>query len=277
MIATLGRFISRSADRCRFFFRLLGRKRQFLWDDECSTAFQGIKMYLSSAPCLSIPTPGEPFFLYLAVSDHAVSAVLVWEDKQKQKPIFFISKVMDETELRYLPLEKAALALLQVTKKLPHYFQASTVTVLTDLPLKMLLQRFDFSGRITKWGVQLGSFDIEYKPRTTIKGPVLADFLAEFQQDHNAPAPSIPLETQFNSGCGKWELFVDGASNCKGSGAGIVLVSPEGLVLERAVQLGFPASNNEAKYEALIVGLKSAPRLDAEHLQVFCDSQLVAN
>ena len=71
-------------------------------------------------------------------------------DRQVQKPIFFVSKVMDETELRHLPLEKAALAVLQATKKLPHYFEASTVTVLTDLHLKMLLQRFDFSDRITK-------------------------------------------------------------------------------------------------------------------------------
>ena len=70
----------------------------------------------------------------------------------------------DETELRYLPLEKAALALLQAAKKLPHYFQSSTVIVLSDLPLKMLLQRFDFSGRITRWGVHLGSLGVEYKP-----------------------------------------------------------------------------------------------------------------
>ena len=52
----------------------------------------------------------------------------------------------------YLPLEKVALTLLQAPKKLPHYFQASTITVLTDLSLKMLLQRSDFSERITKWG-----------------------------------------------------------------------------------------------------------------------------
>jgi hypothetical protein len=83
---------------------------------------------------------GEPLFLYLAVSDHAVSAVLVRELGQEQKPIFFVSKIMDETELRYLPFEKATLALLQAAKKLPHYFQASMVTLLTDLPFKMLLQ-----------------------------------------------------------------------------------------------------------------------------------------
>jgi hypothetical protein len=83
-----------------------------LWDDECLVAFQGIKSYLSSTPCLFIPASGEPLFFYLVVSDHAVSAVMVWEERQEQKPIFFVSKVMDETELRYLPLEKVALALL---------------------------------------------------------------------------------------------------------------------------------------------------------------------
>ena len=89
-------------------------------------------------------------FLYLAVSDHAVSAVLVRELGQEQRPVFFVSKAMDEMELRYLPFEKAALALLQAAKKLPHYFQSSTVTVLSDLPLKMLMQQSDFSRRITK-------------------------------------------------------------------------------------------------------------------------------
>ena len=70
---------------------------------------------------------------------------------------------------------------------------------------------------------------------------------------------------------------MDGASNSKGSGAGIVLVSPEGLVLEQAVRLKFSTSNNEAEYEALLIGLKTAKKLSASHLQVFCDSQLMAN
>lgn len=86
----------------------------------------------------------------------------------------------------------------------------------------------------------------------------MANFIAEFQQDPSAPAPSIPVETPFNSGSGKWELFVDRTSNCKGEGAEIVLISPEGLVLEQAVCLGFLASNNKAEYEALVVRLKSA-------------------
>ena len=61
-------------------------------------------------------------------------------------------------------------------------------------------------------------------------------------------------------------VIVDEASNSQGSGAGVVLVSPEGLVLEQAVRLKFSASNNEAKYEALLIGLKTAEKLGACHL-----------
>ena len=76
---------------------------------------------------------------------------------------------------------------------------------------------------------------------------------------------------------GRWELFIDGVSNLKGLGVGIVLVSLEGLVVKQAVRLKFSASNNETEYKALMIGLRSARRLSANHLQVFCDSQLVGN
>ena len=105
----------------------------------------------------------------------------------------------------------------------------------------------------------------------------MAEFLAEFQYDPSNPSLLILVETQLGLVTGRWELFVDRASNSKGSGAGVVLVSPEGLVLEQAVRLKFSASNNEAEYEALLIGLKTARKLGACHLQVFCDSQPVAN
>jgi ribonuclease HI len=276
MVAALGRFISRSADKCRPFFRLLGKKMKFLWDEDCSAAFQGIKAYLSSPPCLSIPSPRERLYLYLAVSEHAVSADLVRETPEYQRPIFFISKTMTEAESRYLPLEKAALALVRAAKKLPQYFQATTVTVLTDLPLKALLQCSNFSGRITRWGVQLESLGVEYKSRTSIKGQVLADFVAEFQGKNAESGPTNSLGLETNLVSTEWKLFVDGASNTMESGAGVVLISPEGLIMEQAVRLNFLPSNNESEYEALLIGLKSARRLGADRLRVFCDSQLVA-
>ncbi len=109
----------------------------------------------------------------------------------------------------------------------------------------------------------MGSLGIENRPRTAIKGQILAEFLAEFQTDPNTLSLVIPTETQLGLSAGRRELFIDEALNSKGLGAGIVLVSPEGLVLTQVVRLKFSASNNKAEYEALMSGLKNAKRLDA--------------
>ena len=93
-----------------------------------------------------------------------------------------MSKSLHETEIRYLPLEKAILAVVHGTRKLPHYFQAHTVVVLTQLPLKAILRRADYIGRIAKWGTILGAFDIKYMPRTSIKGQILVDLVVEFAE-----------------------------------------------------------------------------------------------
>ena len=92
--------------------------------------------------------------------------------------------------MRYLPLEKAILAVILGTRKLPHYFQAHTVVVLTQLPLKIILRSADYTGRIAKWGTILGAFDIKYMPRTSIKGQVLVDLVAEFTEPEIEELPS---------------------------------------------------------------------------------------
>ena len=89
-------------------------------------------------------------------------------------------KSLHEAEVRYLPLERAILAVVHVTRKLPHYFQSHTIVILTQLSLKSLLRSADYTGRIAKWGTILGAFDIKYMPRTSVKGQVLADLVAEF-------------------------------------------------------------------------------------------------
>ena len=76
----------------------------------------------------------------------------------------------------------AYLAVVHATRKLPHYFQAHTVVVLTQLPLKSILRSADYTGRIAKWDTILGAFDIKYMPRTVVKGQVLADLVAEFAE-----------------------------------------------------------------------------------------------
>ena len=94
--------------------------------------------------------------------------------------MYYISKTLVDAKTRYLPLEKLVLALVHATRKLPQYFQAYIVYVLIEYPLQYLLKRSDFTGRIAKWGTRLGAFDVRYKPRSLVKGQVLADFVAEF-------------------------------------------------------------------------------------------------
>ena len=91
-----------------------------------------------------------------------------------------MSKSLHNVEVRYLPLEKAILAMVHVIRKLPHYFQSHTVVVLTQLLLRSLLRSADYTGRIAKWGTIVGAFDIKYMACTSVKGQVLADLVAEF-------------------------------------------------------------------------------------------------
>ena len=116
----------------------------------------------------------EVLFSYVAVASHVVSLVLVRVDSSVQRLVYYVSKSLHEAEVRYLPLEKAILAVVHATRKLPHYFQALTVVVLTQLSLRSILQSANYTRRIAKWGTTLGAFDIKYIPRTSVKGRVLA-------------------------------------------------------------------------------------------------------
>ena len=120
MLATLNRFNSKFSDRFRPFYQLLKTWKGFRWDDECEKVFQDLKEYLTQAPMLTAPEPEEELFMYLSVSDQAVSAVLL-RDRGVQ-PVYYISKTLVDAETRYLPLEKLVLALVHATKKLPQYF-----------------------------------------------------------------------------------------------------------------------------------------------------------
>ena len=166
-------------------------------------------------------------------------------------------------------MEKIILALVTAARKLRPYFQAHTIKVPTEYPMKQVLHKPKTSGRLMKWVIELSEFDIRYKPKTTIKGQVLVDFFMEFisaEPAKNAQAPTdLPI----------WKLFVDGATNAQGSEAGLILTSPEGIDIEYALRFKFQASNNEAEYEALIAGLNLAHSLEIDQLEVYSDSQLV--
>ena len=88
---------------------------------------------------MSRPEVDEVLFAYIAVASHAVSLVLVRVDSGVQMLVYYVSKSLHEANVRYLPLEKAILAMVHATRKLPHYFQSHTVVVLIQLPLRSLL------------------------------------------------------------------------------------------------------------------------------------------
>ena len=99
---------------------------------------------------MSRPVPGETLYMYLAMTNHAVNVVLLKLDQGVQKPIFYVNKTFMEAEPCYLPLEKVALAIIHAIQRLPHYFHAHTIIVLTEHPLQALLRRLDFTRRIAK-------------------------------------------------------------------------------------------------------------------------------
>ena len=166
-------------------------------------------------------------------------------------------------------MEKLIQALVTAARKLRPYFQAHTIEVPTEYPMKQVLHKLEVSGRLMKWAIELSEFDIRYKPKTAIKGQVLADFFMEF-----APIELVET-TQVEDDLPIWKFSVDGASNAQGSGVGLILTSLEGIDIEYALRFGFHASNNEAEYEAVIAGLNLAHSLEVDQLEVYSDSQLV--
>ena len=131
MIAALNRFISRSVVRCESFFQLLHKWKGFEWTKKCNLAFEELKEYLSRPPIMSRLEKEEVLFAYIVVTCHAMSLVLIRMEAKVQKPVYYVSKSLQEAETRYLPLERAILGIVHTMRKLPHYFQAHTVVVLT--------------------------------------------------------------------------------------------------------------------------------------------------
>ncbi|XP_058211603.1 uncharacterized protein LOC131323777 [Rhododendron vialii] len=172
---------------------------------------------------------------------------------------------MTDSQTRYLPMEKLALALVSAKMSLLPYFQSHRIVVLTEFPLKAVLRKTDTSSRILKFSQDLANFDIQFEPRTAIKGQALADLFVELtpglQDEANALATAAeeariqdekvsketcshsmePLRARYTLGQKKpkrqwrlfsgdaWRMTVDGASNVHGASAGIVLVSPNSI------------------------------------------------
>ncbi|GKV46564.1 hypothetical protein SLEP1_g53537 [Rubroshorea leprosula] len=177
-VAALHRFIARSAEKCFPFFKALREPKNFQWTDECQQAFDELKQYLASAPLLSKPVEGESLYLYLGVTEEAVSSVLLREENKNQKPICYI-------------------------------------VVYTDLPLRNILQKPELSGRLIRWSVELSEYNLKFQSHTTIKGQAMADFLVEcISATVEEKAPEHPIWVLYVDraanieGSGAWAVLV---------------------------------------------------------------------
>ncbi|XP_057808901.1 uncharacterized protein LOC131023379 [Salvia miltiorrhiza] len=228
---------------------------------ECRAAFEDLKVYLAKLPTLTKPVPGETLYLYIAVGEDAISSVLIREEGSHQKPIYFVSRIIQGPELNYTEIEKAALAVMVTARKLRPYFLSHRVVVRTALPFRQVLGRPDLSGRMVKWAVELGEYDVEYEPRTAIKAQALADFI---QETTRRPLPEF------------WVAFVDGSVTKEGCGIGVYITSPGYGTYQFAIKFTCRLSNNEAEYETVVRGAHILSELKAECVIINTDSQLVA-
>ncbi|KAL0433406.1 UNVERIFIED_CONTAM: hypothetical protein Slati_2674900 [Sesamum latifolium] len=205
-----------------------GKIKDFQWTEECEKALSDLKEYLTTPPLLANPIVGERLYIYLAVSENAISSELVREEQREQRPVYYISRMLQGAEKKYIQIEKLALALVTTAHKLRPYFQSHPIMVLTNHPLKQVMAK-----------------------------------------------PDVPEEQGQQEEDG-WMLHVDGSSNKTNGGAGIFLQGPGGVEIEIAVKLNFPATNNEAEYEALVQGLRAIWEGGVKQLGVCTNSQLVA-
>ena len=151
------------------------------------------------------------------------------------------------------------------------------ILVPTSHPLPQVLQNLDVSGRLTEWAIELGEFDIKFMSRTTIKGQALADFVAKFTYptmvlngaiDMSSTSVEHKKDNKLTNPSTIWSLRIDSSSNVNGSGVGVILESPTREKINYALRLEFLASNNEAKYEALLAGLQLVKEMRAEQLRI---------
>ncbi|GKE03408.1 reverse transcriptase domain-containing protein [Tanacetum coccineum] len=153
------------------------------------------------------------------------------------------------------------------------------VAVLTNPSIKQALKKLKKSGRVAKWAIELGEHDIMFQTRDDSNKETPKDFLIEAPPEDNRREVERKTYTKLEDtklSC-EWKLYTDGASSSDSSGAGLMLIDPEGKEYTYALRFKFETTNNEAEYEALLARLRIAQEMEIVNLAIFVDSQLLVN
>ncbi|XP_059639120.1 uncharacterized protein LOC132281437 [Cornus florida] len=258
-VGFLRRFISNHAGRVHIFSTLVKLKshEKFHWDESHQKAFDKIKEYLANPPVVMPPRKKWPLKLYLSAAEESIGNMLAQDNEHgKEQAVYYLSRVLTDVECRYSSIEKLCLSLYYSAMKLRVYMRPVDVYILCQTNvIKYMLSRPLITGRIGKWALALMEFNFIYVSQKSVKGRVLADFLADHPSTDIDPWVYDELESSaiFLT---PWILMFDGSSTADGAGAGIVIISPAGRKASFSFFLDFKCSNNQAEYEALIIGLE---------------------
>ncbi|XP_075515655.1 uncharacterized protein LOC142550316 [Primulina tabacum] len=200
---------------------ILRKAQKFCWNDGCEKAFKNLKNHLAELPILVKPEPEEKL---------------------------------------YNEVKRIALALVMTARKLRPYFLSHPIIMLTNSPFERIMTHPEVSGRMVKWTVELGKYDMEYKPRAAIKAHALSDYLLEMTQ---------PNEEEV------WRVFVGGEANLIGCGVGVVITAPSGEKNKLALRIDSWFTNNDAEYEAILAGIRAAWEVRASRIILYSDLQIV--
>jgi hypothetical protein len=172
-LASLIRFIPRSAERNLPFFEVLKSAEVFKWGPIQQKVFEELKQYLIQLTTLTPPLSGAPLLLYVAASHAVVSAALVQERQddqaKKQVPVYFVSEVLSPSKRNYTELEKVLYVVLMACRKCRHYFQSYHIIVPSSQPLKDIIRNREATGRVGNWAAELNEFTIDFVHRSSIQ------------------------------------------------------------------------------------------------------------
>jgi ribonuclease HI len=219
---------------------------------------------------MKAPMAGILFQLYIAAEDAVIRVVLMQVTEGKEHIITYLSRCIIDAETRYSFIEKLCLSLFYACSNLWNYLLSSTCVVVCHANvIKYLLHQPILSGGIRKWAYTLIQYDLVYDPLKSMKGQVVADFIVGHSIDQNSDESCNLVSIHL------WKLFFAGSASREGQGVRVVLVSTRGAVFKQSVDLENFCTNNQAEYEAILLGLYILSSMHVKSVEAFNDSLLV--
>jgi hypothetical protein len=182
-MAAVSRFISHLGEKALPLYKLIKMSDEFIWTDEADAALKDLKRVLSPRSSrrrahVTLHGSNQQDRQHRHHGRTQGRSTGVWRTKTS----LYVSEVLTKSKQRYPHYQKLAYGVFLASHKLRCYFYDHRITVVSKAPLKDIINNSDAIGRVAKWGIELATFNIDYKPRTAIKSQALAEFMADWKE-----------------------------------------------------------------------------------------------